>query len=293
MKKSKLFISLIVCIFTMGIICSCDANKQEATNVAMEFMHALQRKDSTIMRQYFPEVDSLSTLSKSDSIVITKVEKQESGKYYVMINNIYEDEEFEQATKTITLIVEQAKLEGTQPKFIITNSIGLADFTSHPLYKFANLVGCFDPYFPETDIETYKRIEDVRNLYFNYWYNISRNIRDNIKLSDYVDIGQTPGFVEVTALIVNNSDFDVKNIKYKLDFWSRDYQSQKEEGHIFPEGIRSGSSKAATIKTGYIGLKSIKLFFDIEVEYEEILKCIYDLPFKGNEYRKYLRDKNE
>lgn len=293
MKTGKTILIMLMGLITMSIICSCDANKQKVNETVTEFFHALNHSDTTLMCQYYPDVNKLSDFYKSDSIIITKTEKQKNGEYYVEVKNLYEDEEFDSRTNVVTLILAQVDSTNEQTGFKIKNSIGLVDYSKKYLYRFANLVGCFDPYFPETDVETSGRIEDVMGLYLNYVHVVSRNIRDNVKIEDYVDIGPTPGFVEITARIGNYSEFDVRNIKYRLHFYDRSYHSDDEEGHIFPEGLRSGSSNVATIRTGYIGVKSIKMFFDLDFESEEIFKCIYQIPFKGNEYRKYLKNKEE
>lgn len=292
MKTFKLAVTLVLTVITLFGLSSCNTEKREVEETVTEFFQALQCNDTVSMRTYYQNIDSLSNFYKSDSIVILKTEKSESGEYCVEVKNMYEDDEFETQSTNITLNLTRKSQEDPNSGFVITSSIGLIDFDQLEITDFARKVGCFDDYFPQSDYETLSRVRDSKNLRIQYLIGINHSLYQKIKLIDYVDVGRTPGYVEVTGRLGNYSAFRLKNIYYKLSFYENYYTSQEVEGYLFPDGIAPNTEKVFTIRTDYIGLKSRKMFIDVWPK-DHLEYCLEQIPFKGNEYRKYLRDNNK
>lgn len=93
------------------------------------------------------------------------------------------------------------------------------------------------------------------------------------------------------AIVKNNSNYDIPKLKYEITYKDRNGDEiTTDDGYVTHDELSSGSSKAFTFYTSYVG-NAQKASINLDFDTDFILKCIADTQYTGKEYEEFINTK--
>lgn len=259
--------------------------------VVKEFFEAVKVENESKMKELYPDIENLSSYKKSDKISIMTTSKTDKG-YEVVLTNSYTNG-FGKATESqISMYVKQ-KDDGT---WIIYDSKGLTTFDSddkaEKLYQFALNTGCIKG-VDMTDQVNAEGIKKAMLLLAKFISVVEANVERNCVVkdwswesNDYSDSAYGQG------IVVNNSDYPLKNIKYKVTYKDRNGNVvTSDNGYVTYDELPEGSSISFSFYTSYVGNAS-RARIELNFDREWLAEYIMGLPYDGTEYEYLTKNEN-
>lgn len=272
----------IYLIFVFFTLSSC-SNKDEAIDLVKVFFNTLSDTTYAAPRDYYPLYDSLNIDAKSDIVTIDESDiLKQNDTLIVKCFNEYTTSygTFKQDSIILFLIKNKAN------KLYICESRGLVT-VDNDIKQFGKAVGAFSNKV-YNDYELSECIKVVKKMLLAEYNDVQLMLLLNVRIKNWSWETGYDGEAHGEGLVVNNLDFPIENIKYKLTYY--DYKGDfmaRDEGNIpkilYPREKYNFSFWSSNAK--YPDKANIRLEFSDKL-IEDIVK---NKTYKGNEYNEYLK----
>lgn len=282
--KTKLFFILVVASFLFS--CS-NKEKEAAIQTTKSFFNAIKNDNPNQVVSLYPNFKDIGSYYKSDSIIIKETKALSDDKYEVVIENHFTNGFGKKFNQEICIYLNK-DIVSKDVKYLIYDSKGMRSFEDDDSYIFAVKTGCINSE-DITDLQIAKKLAVASEMMKKYAIDLY------IKLSSEVEITKwewKTGYSDSAsgkAIVKNNSEYDIPKLKYKITYKDRNLNEiTSDDGYVSYDNLLSGSSKAFTFYTSYVGnaqKASISLDFDAEF----LLKCVSDAKYTGKEYEEFIK----
>lgn len=281
----------ILLLILLATLASCGKRKELAENTTKEFFEALKNDNTTKMNELYPNFGRLKNHYKSDKITIKETKVIDDKTIAVTVDNSFMNNFGKSFNQNITLFLKED--ENDKNIYKIYDSKGLAGYEDDESYTFALRTGAIPQNSDLTDIETTERLETTSDMMAKFGIDFLLELQSLVKVTSWDwELGYG-GSASGRGIVRNGSDFNITKLKYKVRYFDKDdMESTSDDGYISYDAIPAGGSKSFTFFTSYAGnARTARLTLDFDTD--QILEYILKKQYKGNEYIKYLENKEE
>ncbi len=286
MKNNYLLLVLVSCL-----LFSCtDKNKEAATQTVQSFFNSIKNDKSEKLLELYPNFKNIGSFYKSDSIKVQSVKLLNDDKYEIIVENHFTNGYGKKFNQDISLFLDKNP-DSKDIEYFIYDSKGICNFEDKDEYAFAQKTGCISKE-DITDQQISKKLDAAADMMKKYFLEMYIKLRTEVQIttweweSGYGDSANGKGIVK------NNSDYDIPKPKYKITYKDRNgNEITTDDGYITYDKLHSGSSKAFTFYTSYVGSGAQKASIELDFDTDFIIKCISDAEYTGNEYRDFINSK--
>lgn len=282
--KTKLFFLLIfVCILSS---CS-NKEKEAAIQTTKSFFNAIRNDKSDLIISLYPNFKDIGEYYKSDSIIIKEAKALNDDKYEVIIENHFTNGFGKKFNQEISIYLNK-DIDSKEVKYSIYDSKGMRDFEDDDNYLFAVKTGCINSE-DITDLQIAKKLNVASKMMTKYAIDLYVKLKSEVEITDWEWESGYGGSASGKAIVKNNSEYDIPKLKYQITYKDRNLNEiTSDDGYVSYDDILSGSSKAFTFYTSYVGnaqKASISLDFDTKF----LIKCTSEAKYTGNEYEEFIK----
>lgn len=237
-------------------------------------------------------IGKLPSYYKSDKIEIKEIKGLKNKEVLVIVANEFTNGYGKQFNRDIKLYMRPDSTDSK--KYIVFDSEGFCGFDPEDdnEYKFAIKTGCIDEAADITDQQKAAKLHTARMMMLREYFDVLVELRSQITIKNwsweksyYGDSASGKG------ICVNNSTFDVPKLKYRVKYFDRsDNLITDDDGYITYDVLKSGSSRAFTFYTSYVG-NARSASITVEFDDDLIENYIADKDYTGNEYKEYLANR--
>lgn len=275
----KLYLFLVILLLSS----SCSRH-DEVIALSKGFFYSLADTLYANPRDYYPLYDSLKIAAKSDMVEIDESNIQCKGDTIIVkCLNSYTSIDGTFKQKDILLFFRADK----NKQFYICDSQGLIDLDKN-VKQYGIATGALSN-LPLNDTELSKRREELRQMLFSEYLSTHLMLLEKVKIQKWSwDTSYYSGEANGEARVVNNLDFAVDGIKYRVTYY--DYQGNfmaNDDGRI-SKTLYPGEKYNFTFWSSnakYPSRARLELVFP-EKLIEEI---IMNKEYSGNEYYDYIK----
>ncbi|MEG1615880.1 MAG: hypothetical protein RR202_05100 [Bacteroidales bacterium] len=275
--------------FLIVLLSACQKNgREDAEATAKEFLGALKEQDIGKMTALYPEVSNIEIFYASDTSYIE--ESFQLPKELIQVNAVskYVNEEGEQETHMIVLFLQKPVGKYTS-SYVILDSFGLCSAESYPHYQFARNTGCITEEEQLTDQQSIRQLKIAKDLLFFYAKQLYQELEENVQIVRSTIQEQDSDQAKGHALVQNNSDYTLPDLRYIIVYYNdKDQEIGNEGGWVTQEALPSGKAIQFEFTTNFnqeAATAAFKLDFDLDLILQFVLE---DDIYTGNEYHQYV-----
>lgn len=288
----RLVLNSIVGFLVLLFIQSCaDEAKTKVANSAEEFMAAYHDQDIARMRVVYPGIDNIEIFYASDTSFIESITPlSSSGEYQVEVVSLYLNQENTPEIQNVTLFF--VPVDNKEQPFQISDSYGIASWSSYPHYNFAVQTGCMRSSNDLTDQQAMQRLRVAKDLLFYFSKLMYQDLEENIRLTQTTILEQKNQRAHGKAIVENQSDYTLPDLKYIIVYYDEnDRKIGEEGGWVTQSPIESGQKIAFDFVTSFdkeAATADFKLDFDLNLIMEFVMG---DDVYTGREYEEFVTKK--
>lgn len=283
MKSNYLLLVLVSCL----LISCTNKNKEAAIQTVQSFFSNIKNDKAEEQPNLYPDFKNIGSFYKSDSIKVKDVKSLNDNKYEIIIENHFTNGYGKKFNQDISLFLDK-KLDSKDIEYYIYDSKGICDFKDKDEYTFAQKTGCLNKE-DITDQQISKKLDAATEIMKKYFFEMYVKLRKEVQItsweweSGYGDSASGKGIVK------NNSDYDIPKLQYKITYKDRNgNEITTDDGYVTYDKLQSGSSKAFTFYTSYVGSNAQKASIELDFDTDLIIKYISDAEYTGNEYNDFI-----
>lgn len=283
MKNNYLLLVLVSCL----LISCTNKNKEAAIQTVQSFFDGIKNDKTEKHLELYPDFKNVGSFYKSDSIKVKDIKSLNDNKYEIIIENHFTNGYGKKFNQDISLFLDK-KIDSKEIEYYIYDSKGICDFADKDEYTFAQKTGCLNKE-DITDQQISKKLDAATDMMKKYFLEMYLKLRQEVQItsweweSGYGDSASGKGIVK------NNSDYDIPKLQYKITYKDRNgNEITTDDGYVTYDKLQSGSSKAFTFYTSYVGDNAQKASIELDFDTDLIIKYISDAEYSGNEYNDFI-----
>lgn len=269
---------LFVCLICSCTFSSCDQNKKNAEQTVSNFYHSAYVRDQESMIAYYPKLEDVDCpYPKSSNFKIVNTEKNGENGYLIDIETADNVD-----NKNVSFYLEPK--EESSKEYIIVDSEGLFIPEDDELYDFALNTGCLRNH-EYSDLANADGIARARVLYRFFCTVFKGNMIRDVRIDKWKGYSKSYG-VQFQGVAKNDSEYDLYDVKYKIQFVDRNYDvTETYEGILFKGIFRSHTSHSFTVDIFSTGER--QAIVDLCINEEFIKEKVKNALYTGNEYKRF------
>lgn len=285
--KKILFNSAVV-ILLSSAACSC-SHEKDARAAVDKFITAWKNVDEVDMKEAYPQVERLPSYFKADEASITEINSGEDDTYEAVVHMKFTNGFGKTIERDISFFAKP-KDKDNKDTYIVYDSKGLASFSesgASNYYKFPKSVGAIKPEH-KTDVQIAQGMSFTIPLFISYMSNVRQYLETNVTFSAFNwKKGYYSDYASGNAVCVNNTQYDIPRLQYKVTFYRGDIIVTEENGYIGYGTLNAGASTSFSFYASYVGNATtarVEAIFDVGFMEEIVANSRYE----GNEYDEYI-----
>jgi len=269
--------------------CGQDQNLINSEDVALRFFKGIKGGNEDLMKKYYPNISIFESYYKSDSIKINDSRYLNDSLILVSVMNYFTNSYGKMTTKDIDIYFLPDSL-GLYSK--ISDSKGLSNQLENELYSFGINTGIIKN-TDTTDVQINRKYFNASLLSYKFTLEKLLDFKTNVNVIDWswrIGYGSS---ASGKGIVKNNTTYDIPNVRYEIAYKDRlGNELTTDHGYISYDVLRAGASKSFSFYTSYVSNQASKASISLEFDEDMIKEYVLKAKYNGDEYDKFIAQKN-
>lgn len=277
----------LLLLLASALFLSCgNKSKELSENTVRLMFNGISTDESDSILKAYPDFKKIGTYYKSDSISITETSNHGDDKMLVKVKNYFTNGYGKKFNQDIMLFLKPTNEE--KSSYIVYDSKGLRSYEEDDVYKFAVKIGCIKK-DDTTDQEIANKLKVANDMLTVYVLRLYSELTSKVTITRWEWESGYGGSASGKGILKNNSDYNIPKPKYKITYKdSNGNEITTDDGYVTYDMLNSGSSKAFTFYTSYVGNAS-RASISIDFDTELLVKFVSNDDYTGTEYNEFIK----
>lgn len=284
--------NILLLLLTIMLLLSCKNESKKLTEKTVRLMFNGVSTDAadSILKAY-PDFEKIGSYYKSDSISITEIKNDGNDKVTVNVKNYFTNGYGKKFNQDIILYLKP--IDNSNSAYIIYDSKGVRSYEEDDYYKFATKTGCIKKE-DVTDQQIAKKLKAANDMLTENVLKLYAELKSEVKITSWDWESGYGDSASGKGILKNNSIYDIPKPKFEITYKDGGgNEITTDDGYVTYDVLESGSSKAFTFYTSYVGnasRASVSIDFDMDL----LIKYVSEKEYTGTEYEEFINkpDKN-